>query len=198
MSYRLFTTGKASALFGESRVIQANEAHVFADAAQLLAHAAATFADAEEAREKAIFEGRQEGRDAVLAERDAFVAERLANVIADLEKSQAKVRQDIGALALEALRHIVGELPQEIAVAGLIEQALAQLAIETIDCIAIAPSLATPVTERLDDELAALVSPDPELGPSDCVIHAKSGRVIASLDLQLERLAERWAALGSA
>lgn len=192
MSYRLFHSGPASALFGPSPLAKANEAEVLADAAALLERARQIHAGAEATRAEALAQGRDEGRREALAEREAYAAQRLAPLIEDLARAQDLVRRDIGELALSAVRRMLADLPGDIAVAALAEKAVATLALDAIERIAVAPALAEPVAERLPPRLARLVATDDKLGPGDCIIHANAGQVIASLDLQLERLAERW------
>lgn len=192
MSYRLFHTGPASALFGASPLIKAHDATLLADAASLLEHAQAIRQGAEAEREAAVVEGREQGRAEVLAERSAFVAEQFAPIIEGIARKQERLREDLARLALTAVGRMLAELPADVLVTALARKAVDTLPLDTVERIAVAPGVAPEVAARLPAPLAELVVADPALGSDACVLHARSGRVIASLDLQLARLAERW------
>lgn len=192
MTYRLFSTGDASALFGASRIIRASEAQALRDAGVALDAAADIRAKAQAVHEEAIGEGMRKGREQALAERDAFAAEQLAPAIAQVVTTQNELREDVGALALTALKHILGDLPEDVCISALVQKAMARLPLEAIECVSVAPALVECVSKCLPDGIGELVAGDERLKPGDCVIEASAGRVIASLDLQLERLAERW------
>ncbi|MBX7482750.1 FliH/SctL family protein [Qipengyuania qiaonensis] len=192
MTYRLFTTGEASALFGQSRIIPASETRELRKAGDVLEEAAAILAGAKSARAMAIVEGRNEARAQVLAERDTFAAGQLAPAIEKIAAAQKELREDIGRLAFMAIKHILGELDDDVSVAALARKAMDRMPVEAVERILVAPALAETVAARLPSEIAALVVADEALEPGDCVIEGSAGRVVASLELQLERLAERW------
>ncbi len=192
MTFRLFSTGDASVLFGDRAIIRAEEAQTLRDASELLEQAAAILADAQTAQDTAVSNGLRTGREAAIAERQAFVAETLAPFIDEVAAQRDRLREDIATLALKAVKHILGALPAEITLTALADKALERLPVETVERIVVAPALAQELAARLPQHLAGRVTGDDRLRPDDCVIESRSGKVIASLDLQLERLAERW------
>ncbi|MGB7418503.1 MAG: hypothetical protein WA918_04940 [Erythrobacter sp.] len=192
MSYRLYMRGSAAALFGESPVIQAEEARLFSNAAALLEEALRLKADTVRARDCAIEEGRATGRCEVWQERDVFVAEAIGTALCDLTANIDALRDDIAQLALLALGHILGDLPDDIKIAALAAKAVDHLDIDRIEAIHVAPALTEKVAAHLPPAVASRVEANQGLTTGDCVLLTRSGKVIANLDVQLDKLAERW------
>ncbi|KHL25225.1 hypothetical protein PK98_00150 [Croceibacterium mercuriale] len=196
MTYRLYHSGAASALFGPTPLIRRDEARMIREAAALLDHARSVAAEAEAARAEGFAAGRQEGLRLVLEERDRTLADLIVPVARQVEQAQAALHDDIATLALEAIRRMIGALPDGDLLAGLARQAVAALPLDEVDRIAVPPASHLAVGERLGAPWAQLIVADAQLAPGDCVIHTRSGKVVASVSLQLERLAERWGAAG--
>ena len=196
MTYRLYHSGPGSALFGPSPLLPGHEAKLMRDAAELLDHARTVAAEAEAARADGFAAGKAEGLRLILEQRDASLAELIAPLAAEVAQAQAALHDDIATLALEALRRMIGALPEEELLAGLARQAVAALPLEDVERIAVPPAAQAAVAARLGEHEGRLVVADATLAPGDCVVHTRSGKVIASASLQLERLAERWGAAG--
>lgn len=194
MTYRLYHSGAASALFGPSPLLPRHEGKALRDAAELLDHARATAAEADAVRAGGFAEGKAEACRLVLEERDRTLAELIAPIAEQVAEAQAALHDDLATLALEAVRRIIGTLPDEVLLAGIARQAVTALPLDEIDRIAVPPATHAAVAARLDGDRAQLVMADADLAPGECVIHTRSGKVIASVSLQLERLAERWKA----
>jgi type III secretion protein L len=195
MTYRLFHSGSATALFGPSPLLPRREAQMIRDAATLLDHARSAAAAAEAARAEGFAAGLAEGQRLVLAERDRTLAELIAPVATQVATAQAALHDDLATLALEAVRRMIGALPDDVLLAGLARQAVAALPLDEVERIAVPPATHEAVAAQMAADWAALVVADEGLAPGECVIHTRSGKVIASVSLQLDRLAERWGAV---
>lgn len=175
-----------------SPLLKARDAKPFTEGVALLAEARdlrdAAKTELADVRAQAVADGRAAG----LTE----VHDRLADAIAEMARSVdvelSARRADIAAAAFAGARAIIGSFDQADATARMAERAVDKIGAKDAIIIAVAPSIAAAVRERLADHAQVTVREDPSAAPYDCVLSTSDGRVIASLPLQLDALAARW------
>jgi flagellar biosynthesis/type III secretory pathway protein FliH len=192
MTFHLVHADGAALLASDTAVIKRDQRVDFADAAALLQTASAIRDQASAAAEVARIEARAEGLAEARAAVEAALAEQIAGFAEAIEQHEAARRSEIAAVALAAVRAIVGALEDETLVTGIVERTLARLPAEGPILVQLAPSMADGLAARLADRSHVTVVADPALGPTDCVLRTSAGQVIASLSVQLAALAKRW------
>jgi type III secretion protein L len=124
----------------------------------------------------------------------ARAIEELARFNAGLRALASDHAGALHALLLRALRRLLGELPPDLLLAQLAEQALlaarddaakVQVFVQPQHCAAVGERLRTGVA---NDGLAIEVRADANLGPSDCRVETSVGSIDASLPTQLAAL----------
>ncbi|WP_165356284.1 FliH/SctL family protein [Sphingosinicella sp. BN140058] len=192
MTFHLFHADKNSLLASDRAVIKRSDRKDFTDAAALLQAASAIRDEAVAATEAARREGHAQGLAEARDTIEAQLAEQIAGFAAALDGHEQARRSDIAEAAYAAVRAIVGEIADEELVPRMVERTLARLPAEGPVALFVAEALATKVSERLGTASHVVVSAEPGLGPTDCVVRTSAGQVIASLSVQLDSLAKRW------
>jgi flagellar biosynthesis/type III secretory pathway protein FliH len=202
MSYLLLHRDATCSLFAARPLIPAEALGHLAEALGLLRAAQSLRADMATRVADAEARGAVEGHRAGLAagEADAVREQSAWLFDANLKAAEARaaMRRETAALVVAALRRVAGELGPDTVVAGLAERAVADLAPDRRMTVKVAPARLESVAARLRHVPLLSVEPDPGLGDSDCVIETSLGRTLAGLDVQIETLGRRWAALGPA
>ncbi|WP_375402153.1 hypothetical protein [uncultured Sphingomonas sp.] len=192
MSFQLLIGDGAAILGGGSARIPAGEREAFADAHALLARAAAEAASVADRAEAATARGLEEGAREASARAEAEVAARVAELAASLAIEATARRAEIATAALAGAEAIIGALPREEAGVRLALQAVARLP----DDERIAILCSSAVAPRLQAALAGRegVTVEARDGFSDLQLELATGagRIVASLDVQIAALAERW------
>jgi flagellar biosynthesis/type III secretory pathway protein FliH len=153
-------------------------------------------AAAEQAREHGQAQGREEGQ------REA--GEQLAATLTALAQSSAhereQLRADVGALALQVVRKLLGNIAEDTVLAGLAATAANDLLGTQPVALVVHPDLCQAIRDRLaaaTDGTPALrceVRGDPACSRDACRLETEHGSVDASLEAQLARLEAVWAA----
>jgi type III secretion protein L len=121
----------------------------------------------------------------------AQAVEELARFNTDLRALASDHASALQALLLRALRRLLGELPPDLVLAQLVEQALSAARDEATKVqVHVHPRHCAAVSERLRarDGLAIDVRADASLGPADCRIDTGVGSIDAGLPTQLAAL----------
>lgn len=196
MTYLLIHNGALATAHARGGVIHAAEAGALRSAAELLQVAealssgiAAQAAAAREAASAAGFAaGLAEGRAAAAAEHGAA----LTRLAAETAGEHQRLRAETGALALEVVRRIAGEVGPEAIVSGLAVTALDRLLPDAAVIVRVPHAAATAVEARLRGRFEATIIGDADLAPTDCIIKTGEGRVQAGLETQLAALERAW------
>lgn len=146
-------------------------------------------ADAEALRRKAYDEGLEEGK--------GQVAEQLFNAVSASVDQMASMEEAMVDLVLKSLANVLGTFDDRELVTRVVAHALRLVRDEKRVVLRVSVDDAEAVRERLDGFLAKYpgmmridVSPDAQLGRGGCVMETEAGVIDASLDRQLEIIAE--------
>jgi type III secretion system HrpE/YscL family protein len=204
MSFLLWHRDRSVGIAAGRSVLRANEVPLFADAQQLcerleqLNHDKVRYiAQAgDEARATGFAEGRDEGRR---AGRDEIAAQLAAMTRAAAEERD-RLRGEVGLLALQVVRKLMGQVAPDAVLAGLAATAVRDMLPTQTMTLFVHPDQCDAVRARVaagaegSDESAARidVQPDPDCAEGTCRIETEHGAVDASLETQLGRLADAW------
>jgi type III secretion protein L len=206
MSFLLWQRDGVVRIASPKIVLRAAEVPLLADALalrdaleELAADASTRLADATEA-------ARAAGRDEGLADGRRAAADELASRLAELARSAAQdreaLRDQVGALALQVVRKMLGHFAEDEVLVGLADRAAGELLPERPVALAVHPARVEALRRRMSNRsvqvpdappLACEVRGDPACGAGDCWIETAHGRVDASLETQLARLETAWA-----
>ncbi|SOB86439.1 Flagellar biosynthesis/type III secretory pathway protein FliH [Sphingomonas guangdongensis] len=192
MTFHLTIGENVALLGGTSARIAASEREAFATAHDLLARTrehAARLADEVAA---ATAQGRAAGWQDADARAGAEIAAQVAALAAGLAAEAAQRRREIANAAFAGARAIIGALDPEEAGMRLAVHALSQLPADEAVVVACSPAIAAQVEAALAGRSGVTVRARPELGALEVELLTGAGRVVASLDVQLAALAERW------
>lgn len=200
MSFVLWRADETLGIASDRQVLRADELPLFTQLPALLAHLR-TLIDEQQARCDAALaqardEGLRAGREAARAEAAAQLAAQTAALAREAGQARERDRAEVGRLALEVARLLVGELPAPERLLALAEQAARELRPATVLRLQVAPALAGPLRTALaargERHLLAEVEvvADAALGEDDCRLVTSRGRADASLAQRLQRLAD--------
>ncbi len=145
-------------------------------------------ADAEGARRTARAEGLAEARAAI----NALVADRLAELSAEIERHAEARRTDIADAAFAATRAIIGSFEPDDLLGRIVDRTMARIDGDAPVTIEVAPAMAENLAQRLAASTHVTIVSDDLLGPTECRIRGGQGQIVASLAVQLDALAARW------
>ena len=192
MSFHLLIGDGSAILGGGSARIPAAQREAFADAHALLARAAGEAASVAERVAAAVARGREEGARGAAAQAEAEVAARVAELAGTLAAEAGARRAEIAAAALAGAEAIIGALSPDETGTRLALQAISRLPDDehiTVTCSsAIAPRLQAALAGRE----GVTVEIRDGFGGLQVELATGAGRIVASLDVQLAALAERW------
>jgi flagellar biosynthesis/type III secretory pathway protein FliH len=206
MTFLLWQSQGDARLASPRLVMRADEVPLLQDAQQLCERLARLTRDAarhvqdaeREARERGHAEGREAGREAVRDEM-ATALQRMAEGAA---AERAQLRRQVGALALQVARKMLGGLAEDALLAALAAAAARDALPAQQLTLSVHPDLCEAVRDRLAgfgaDELHMEVRGDPACARDACRLESELGSVDASLDAQLARLAQAWSAAPAA
>ncbi len=179
-------------LSGRSALIKAHDRAAFAEIDALLDEANRIKNDmldqSAAARDEAYRHGLTQGFQQV----QSYFLAKLDELSATVEAHEQERRANIADAAMAAVQMMIGDLGDADIVPGLAERALDRMAEDSRYVVEVASEQVAMVQERLAARDAVSVEANPMLGPLDCVVRTSTGRVIASLDTQMETLAQRW------
>lgn len=195
MSFYLVHRGGKALVATDRPLIKAVEADRLRDAAALLARADALETEAsrrrdvaeQEARRQGLAQGREEGSRAFV---DAITA-----LTGNVENWRKQQEQQVAALALAALRHMIDDIGDEAMMSALALRAAGSVTAGSDAHVLVAPELVEMVTAALAKEENTRdipVRPDPNLARQECRVVTNDGRIIADLSVQLAEIEKRW------
>jgi type III secretion protein L len=159
------------------------------------------------AAERARAEGRAEGRAAGDREAREVLAQALTDIALAAQREREALRAQaqacVGALALEIVRKLAGELDAAELVARLAQHAVHQLLDDEPVTLVVHPGVAAGVRARCAapgtvPQRVLAVEEDAALDPLDCRLVTRAGTTLAGLHTQLERVAAAWGHAGTA
>ncbi|MGE0802438.1 MAG: FliH/SctL family protein [Lautropia sp.] len=204
MSYLFWQRDAHVAIASTRRVLRAAEVPALADAQALCGRLNALYAGesarVDAAARDAGARGHAEGVAAgARAARDDVVAA-LAELARATAASQAGIRREVAALALQVARRLVGALGEGERLVALAEQAARELVPTPTIRLTVHPQradavracLADATRDRPEAPLPFELDADPAVPLDACRLDNGLGTVDASLDVQLARLAAAW------
>jgi type III secretion system HrpE/YscL family protein len=153
-------------------------------------------AAAREARELAHAQGHEQG----LREAQEQAAATLTSLAQSSVLERERLRNEVGALALQVVRKLLGHFADDAVLAALADTATRDMPPAQQLTLIVHPDRCHAVRERLAAATSAGDAPawrcevrgDPSCAPGACRIETEHGSVDASLDAQLARLASAW------
>lgn len=144
-----------------------------------------------QARTQAAIEGRRVGVEEGRAAFAAAIADLTDQAQADAERRDA----DIAALALAALRQMIGGLPDEALMAGVARRAVEAQGSRGPVVVELSPTM-LPYVERAFADRPSTVEvtlrAEDGLADDQCRLTAPDGRVVADVGVQIASFARRW------
>jgi flagellar biosynthesis/type III secretory pathway protein FliH len=146
-------------------------------------------------------QGRAQGREQGLREAGDTLAATLVSLAESAARERESLRGEIGALALQVVRKLLGDFADEVLLVALAETAARETLPAQQMSLVVHPDLRDAVRERLSRSAAqggaeaglrCEVRGDPSCARDACRIETEHGRVDATLEAQLARLAEAW------
>lgn len=195
MAFHLIHADGRSLLASDRPWLRASERGPIVDAAALLAtvrdlhdrqdHALA------QARRDAAIEGRIVGEEEGRAAFAAAVADLVTQAQADAERRD----EDIAALALAALRQMVGALSDEERMAGVARRAVEAQGSRGPVLIELSPAMLPHVERAFADRPSSVevtLRAEDGLADDQCRLTAPDGRIVADVGVQIQSFARRW------
>ena len=198
MTFVLLDTPAGAHVFGAGWRIPAADVGALPDALGLAAELRrlreGAAADVARAREEARDQGREEGLRAgrrAAAEAAARDAAALAKGLAD---DMAALRARLGALSLDVVRRVAGDLGSQAMLEAVAERAVREVMADAPLVVRVAPAASDGVGRRLQPLSAEVeVVADPSLADGDCVVVSRRGAAHAGVEVQLAALARAFA-----
>ncbi len=192
MTLFLIPVATDAAVASSSALIKAHDKQSFESAIALLAAAEIRTTESQAAfdaaREAGFSQGLAEGHEAIAQSFSEQAAEMARQVVAHSEQRQ----RDIADAALAATKAILGAAQPELVVPAMVDQVLGRIDSISPVTILVHPAHADALSARLQDRRDITITTDGAFGPTDCEILTADGRIVASLSVQIEALAQRW------
>jgi type III secretion protein L len=144
-----------------------------------------------EARARAATEGRQVGEE----EGRAAFATAIADLTEQAQADAARREEDIAALALAALRQMIGTLPDGDKMAGVARRAVETLGSRGPILVEVSPAMLPHIERAFADRPSSVeISARARSGLTDdqCRLTAPDGRIVADVGVQIQSFATRW------
>ncbi|HXB14765.1 MAG TPA: FliH/SctL family protein [Solirubrobacteraceae bacterium] len=204
MSFLLWQRDRDVAIASRRRVLTAAEVGPLLDAqalCQCVADLAASrAAKIDEAADAARTAARIEGLELGRREAREEISTTLSSLAATAAAERDRLRGEVGSLALEVVRKILGQFAPEVVLVALARSALDEMLPAPAVTLVIHPDRVDAVRESLADERVGdcangaciEVRADPGCAPDDCRIETALGVVDAALAVRLARIAQAW------
>jgi flagellar biosynthesis/type III secretory pathway protein FliH len=143
------------------------------------------------ARAVAAAEGRQAGE----ADGRAAFATAIATLTDQAQADALRRDEDIAALALAALRQMIGALPDETVMSGVARRAVETLGSRGPVLVEVSEAMLPHVERAFADRpspVEVAVRAQEGLTDDQCRLTAPDGRIVADLDVQIQSFATRW------
>jgi flagellar biosynthesis/type III secretory pathway protein FliH len=198
MSFIVWQAGDAARIAASRLVLRAREVPLLQEAnalrdrlEQLVREQQRTVDEAAAAaHDEAFARGLEEGRRAAQAEAAALLLKLAETAAAERERQ----RNEVGALALEVVRKLVGSLAADVALVALADTAAAELLPTQPVALVVHPDRCDAVRARLvaAEDLHWEVRGDAACALDACRLETSHGSVDVALEPQLARLAAAW------
>ncbi len=202
MTFLLWQRGGDARIASSRLVLRAPEVPLLADAQALRDRLERLRRDQEGIVAAAAAQGRERGHAQGLEEGRREARERLAATLTALAQGSAqerdRLRGEVGALALQVVRKMLGSFADDAVLAALAATAANDLLATQPVALVVHPDLCQAVRERLAaaaggaPALRCEVRGDPGCALDACRIETEHGSVDASLEAQLARLEAAW------
>jgi len=184
------------------RVLRAAEVPLLADAQALRDRLEQLCRTQAQQISEAAAQARHDGHAQGVAEGSRELAERLAAQLEAMAEASAReretLRNEVGALALQVVRKLLGHFADETVLVALADAAAIDVLPLQPLALVVHPDRCDSVRERLAARAAAAlrceVRADPSLAIGGCRLETEHGSVDVSLEAQLARLAAAWGA----
>jgi len=204
VSFLLWQRDRDVGIASRRRVLTAAEVGPLLDAQALCERiadlAAKRAAKIDEAAETARAAARAEGLELGRREAREEVSTALATLAATAVAERDRLRGEIGSLALEVVRKILGEFAPDAVLVALARSALREMLPAPAVTLVVHPDRVDAIREGLGGEpvgdcvnaTRVDVRADPACAPDDCRLETGLGVVDAALDIRLAKIAQTW------
>ena len=164
---------------------------------ELLCEAKRIRSEADAQTKEAVAKGYEAGQKAARDEFASALAESLSALADGFAKENERRTQEVSQAAMEVVTKLIGQHDAPEIVAGLAEKALASAGAGSDQCVVeLSSDLVGPVRERLSGRGvsggAIEVIGNDKLDAMGCRVLTGEGVILADLDIQLQKLRERW------
>lgn len=195
MAFHLIHADGRALLASDRPLLRAAERQPVEDAVALLGQVR-DWHDREQAaladvRAAAVEQGRADGE----ADGRAAFAAAIATLTAQAQAEAERRDSDVAALALAALRQMVGGLADEERMAGIARRAVEALGSRGPVTVEVSQAMCGPVEQAFADlpsSVEVSVRGQEGLANDQCRLTAPDGWIIADLDVQIQSVAKRW------
>lgn len=204
MSFLLWQRDRDVGIASRRRVLSAAEVGPLLDAQALCEYiadlAASRSAKIDEAADKARAAARVEGLESGRREAREEVSTALATLAATAAAERDRLRGEVGSLALEVVRKILGDFAPEVVLVALARSALHEMLPAPAVTLVVHPDRVDAIREGLEGEpvgdgvngARVVVRADPACALDDCQLETELGVVDAALDIRLAKIAQAW------
>jgi type III secretion protein L len=182
-----------------STIIKSADMAALSDAASMRAQAATALQVANERVAQSEAEAASRGHQAGLVAGRDMALKSLALVMADLRARAMEREADLSQVVVVAVSRIIGELPAQVQVRGVVHKALQELADQNAVVLLVSPEergrivalMAVDPAQNPDaPQVIREIRADPALEPGDMIIETDHGRYNIGLRSQLQRLTD--------
>ncbi len=195
MAFHLIHADGRSLLASDRPVLRAADCKPVEDAAALLRQVR----DWHDRQEAALVKDRavavEQGRIAGEAEGRSAFAEAIATLTEQAQADAERRDADVAALALAALRQMVGALADEERMAGIAKRAVEALGSRGPVLVEVSEAMRPYVEEAFADlpsPTEVAVRGQEGLADDQCRLTAPDGWIVADVDVQIQSVAKRW------
>ena len=204
MSFLLWQRDRDVGVASRRRVLTAAEVGPLLEAqalcqrvADMAANRAAKIGEAADAARAA---ARAEGVELGRREAREEISTALVALAASAAAERDRLRGEVGQLALEVVRKILGEFAPEAVLAALARSALCEMLPVPVVTLVVHPDRVDAMQKKMEGERVGdatnstriEVRADPDCAPEDCRFETGLGVVDAALDVRLARIAQAW------
>jgi type III secretion protein L len=204
MSFLLWQRDRGVGIVSRRRVLTAAEVGPLLDAQALCQRAAdlaaSRAAKIDQAAAAARVAARAEGLELGRREAREELAAALATLAATAAAERERLRGEVGPLALDVVRKILGQFAPQDVLVGLARSALREMLPAPAVALVVHPDHVDAIRDRLRsertgdpvDSTRVEVRADPACEPGDCRLETGLGLIDAALDARLSRIAHAW------
>lgn len=195
MAFHLIHSDGQALLASDTPLIRAGDQGAVRHAVQLLSAAHALHDEQERRLAEERTRAAADARAAGYKEGRAAFAAAIADLVTQVDDDRDRREEEIGLLALAALRQMVGQLADGELMGGIARRAVEAVGSHGPILVEVSPAMAPAVEEALaplPTHIDRAVRAEETLADDQCRLTAPDGRIIADAPLQIAAFERRW------